>query len=215
VAAASFVTLPFTLERAPPPFEGNDIKYPESLVRHFLKNYTKKGHRIFDPFAGLGTTLFVAEEMGRLPFGIEADPERHGWTAGQLKHWQNLICGDSARAQSFKLPKMDFCISSPPFMRRDAQWNPLYGGDPAKAGYDKYVKRMVHIYDRLMPLMKRNAMIVVHLDNLPGRVFTPLVWDMGAALAAVMKPAGEVIVRWENPRPDYSHTHCLLFRNSL
>jgi hypothetical protein len=209
------VTLPLTLERAPPPFEGNDIKYPESLVRHFLKTYTKKGQRVFDPFTGLGTTLFVAEEMGRIPYGIEADPQRHGWTAGQLKHWQNLTLGDSARAQSFNLPKMDFCMSSPPFMRKDSKWNPLYGGDPAKAGYVIYISRMVYIYARLMPLMKRHATVVVQLDNLPGRVFTPLVWDLGAALAAVMKPAGEVIVRWQNPRPDYSHTHCLLFRNSL
>lgn len=211
----SFVTLPFTLERAPPPFEGNDIKYPESLVRHFLKAYTKKGQRVFDPFAGLGTTLFVAEDMGRIPYGIEANPQRHAWTAGQLKHWQNLIRGDSARVARFNLPKMDFCISSPPFMQRDDKWNPLYGGDPAKAGYDRYIKRMVQIYGRLMPVMKRHALVVVHLDNLPGRVFTPLVWDLGHALSAVMKPAGEVVVRWENPRPDYSHTHCLLFRNSL
>jgi hypothetical protein len=215
VTAASFVTLPLTLERAPPPFEGNDIKYPESLVRHFLKTYTKKGQRVFDPFAGLGTTLFVAEEMGRVPFGIEADPQRHGWTAGQMKNWQNLILGDSARAQSFNLPKMDFCMSSPPFMRKDAQWNPLYGGDPAKAGYVLYISRMVYVYSRLMKLMKRHATVVVQLDNIPGRVFTPLVWDLGHALGAVMKPVGEVIVRWENPRPDYSHTHCLLFKNSL
>lgn len=214
-AASSFVTLPLTLERAPPPFEGNDIKYPESLVRYFLKSFTKKGQRVFDPFAGLGTTLFVAEDMGRIPYGIEADPQRHGWAAGQMAHWQNLICGDSARAQGFGLPKMDFCMSSPPFMRRDAQWNPLCGGNPAQAGYARYIRRMVHIYARLIPLMKRNALVVVHLDNLPGRVFTPLVWDIGHALARVIKPAGEIVVRWENPRPDYAHTHCLLFRNSL
>lgn len=212
---ATLITLPFTLERAAPPFEGNDIKYPESLVRHFLKTYTKKGQRVFDPFAGLGTTLFVAEEMGRVPYGIEADPERHGWTAGQMKHWQNLILGDSARAQSFDLPKMDFCMSSPPFMRRDAQWNPLYGGDPAKAGYAVYLSRLVYIYSRLTAVIKRHGWVVLQLDNIPGRAFTPLVWDAGHALSAVLKPAGEIIVRWEKPRGDYTHTHCLLFRNSL
>ena len=68
--AEPFVTLPYALEREAPPFEGNDIKYPESLVRHFLGRCTKPGDKVFDPFAGLGTTLFVAEEMRRVPFGI-------------------------------------------------------------------------------------------------------------------------------------------------
>lgn len=212
---STLITLPFTLERAAPPFEGNDIKYPESLVRYFLKNYTRRGQRVFDPFAGLGTTLFVAEEMGRVPYGIEADTERHAWTAGQMKHWQNLIHGDTARAQSFGLPKMDFCMSSPPFMRKDAQWNPLYGGAPAKAGYTVYLSRLVYIYSRLTAVIKRHGWVVLQLDNIPGRTFTPLVWDAGQALSAVLKPAGEVIVRWEKPRGDYTHTHCLLFRNSL
>ncbi|MBU0800907.1 MAG: site-specific DNA-methyltransferase [Alphaproteobacteria bacterium] len=211
----SFVTLPYKLERGPPPFEGQDIKYPESLVRHFLTQFTRKGQKVFDPFAGLGTTLFVAEEMGRVPYGIEYDPDRHGWTAGQMTHWQNLIHGDSAQMQRLGLPKMDFCMSSPPFMRKNSKWNPLYAGNPAKAGYAVYISRMVYIYAQLTGLMKRNAYVVVQLDNIPGRVFTPLVWDLGHALSAVMKPAGEVIVRWENGPPTYSHTHCLLFRNSL
>lgn len=214
MTASSLITLPYAHERAAPPFEGHDIKFPESLVRHCLKTYTKKGQRVFDPFAGLGTTLFVAEDMGRRPYGIEADPQRHGWAAGQMKHWQNLILGDAARAQYFGLPKMDFCLSSPPFMRRDAQWNPLYGGDPAKAGYARYLKRMTHIYGQLAGLMKRHAPVIVQLDNIPGRVFTPLVWDIGRALSTVMKPVDEIIVRWDNPPPGYTHTHCLVFRNS-
>ena len=78
-----FITLPYALEREAPPFEGNDIKYPEALVRLFLKKLTKPGNRVFDPFAGLGTTLFVAEEMRRIPFGIERDERRYrsGWPA--------------------------------------------------------------------------------------------------------------------------------------
>ena len=79
-----FITLDYALERAPPPFEGNDIKYPEALVRRFLKEFTRPGDRVFDPFAGLGTTLFVAEEMRRIPFGVEQDERRHAWVAGQL-----------------------------------------------------------------------------------------------------------------------------------
>ena len=87
--AQQFIALPYGLEREAPPFEGNDIKYPEALVRHFLKQSTSPGDKVFDPFAGLGTTLFVAEEMRRIPFGVEHDARRHGWVAGQLTRWPN------------------------------------------------------------------------------------------------------------------------------
>ena len=109
-----FITLPYALEREPPPFEGNDIKYPEVLVRYFLQEFTKPGDKVFDPFTGLGTTLFVAEEMRRIPFGIEHNARRHQWVAGQLKNWPNLKYGDSAKLSSYRLPRMDFSMTSPP-----------------------------------------------------------------------------------------------------
>ena len=55
------IKLPWTLERDAPPFEGNDIRYPESLVRYFLKAYTKKGEKVFDPFY---TTKAVGDGLG-------------------------------------------------------------------------------------------------------------------------------------------------------
>ena len=42
-----FITLPYALEREPPPFEGNDIKYPEVLVRYFLQEFTQPGDTVF------------------------------------------------------------------------------------------------------------------------------------------------------------------------
>lgn len=211
----SFITLPYALERDPPPFEGQDIKYPEALVRYFLGRYTRKGDKIFDPFAGLGTTLFVAEEMGRVPYGIESDPDRHSWSAGQLENWMNLLPGDAAQMRKMGFPKMDFSITSPPFMRMQDRWNPLYGGDPTKAGYAAYLRRLRQIYAALAQIMKRHALVVVHVDNIQGRIFTPLAWDMARVIAGVMKPAGEVIIKWENGPVDYPFTRTLIFKNSL
>jgi len=54
------------------------FKYKEgfssSLVKYFLQEYGGKGKRILDPFAGAGTTLFTAQEMGWQSFGIELLP---------------------------------------------------------------------------------------------------------------------------------------------
>lgn len=214
MTAPQFITLPYALEREPPPFEGNDIKYPEALVRHFLKTFTKPGSKVFDPFAGLGTTLFVAEEMRRIPFGVEHDLRRHLWVAGQLRHWANLVYGDSADLPAFGFPPMDFCMTSPPFMPRHHKWNPLCGGNPAEAGYDSYLARMRHICRQLARIMKRNSTIVVQADNLPGRTYTPLVRDLSTAIGDVFRLDGEIVVAWEGGRKDYRHTHCLVFKAS-
>ncbi len=207
-----FISLPYVLEREAPAFEGNDVKYPEGLVRHFLKTFTKRGSKVFDPFAGLGTTLFVAEEMQRIPFGVERDLRRHLWVAGQLEHWPNLVYGDSAELAAHGFPKMDFAMTSPPFMPRHHRWNPLCAGNPANAGYDRYLARIQHIFRQLSLIMKRNGVIVVQADNLPGRTYTPLVRDLSMAISGVFRPEAEVIVAWEGGRRDYRHTHCLVFK---
>ena len=54
------------------------FKYKEgfssALVKYFLQKYGGYGKRILDPFAGSGTTLFTAQEMGWQSFGIELLP---------------------------------------------------------------------------------------------------------------------------------------------
>lgn len=209
----NFITLPYKLEREPPPFETDEIKTPESLPRYFIREMTRSGDRVLDPFAGLGTTLFVAEEMKRIPYGIEADPRRREWVAGQMEHWMNVVCADSARAASLGLPKMDFSLTAPPFMAITHKWNPLFSGDPSKDGYGVYLKRMQYIYRQVSKIMKRNARIVVQVDNIPGRTFTPLVRDINNALSKVLKLENEMTVAWQGGRDDYRHTNCLIFRN--
>lgn len=206
------LTLPFALERAAPPFEGHDIKYPESLPRHFINLYTRKGQKVFDPFAGLGTTLFVAEELGRKAFGIEADRQRHEWTAGQLENWMGLRLGDSAAMKRMVLPKMDFCMTSPPFMPLTDRYNPLTGGNPVHAGYDRYLKRMALIFSHVTQVAKRGAKLVVHVDNIQGRRFTPLVRDIGVAVAQSWLQIDDVVVQGKNSAV---YTHCLVFSNNL
>jgi hypothetical protein len=208
-----FITLPYALERGPPPFEGNDIKYPEALVRHFLGRHTKRGHKVFDPFAGLGTTLFVAEEMGRIPFGIESDTRRQQWVAGQLDRWTNLVNGDAENAAAYGFPKMDFAMTSPPFMARNHTWNPLREGDPLRAGYAAYLRDVARVFAAVARIMKPGSRVVVQADNIAGRSFTPLVRDLSLAIGTVLRVEAETIVAWEGTATGKDrHTHCLVFR---
>lgn len=210
-----FITLPYALERPAPPFEDNGIVYPASLVRYFIKNYTKRGDKVFDPFAGLGTTLFVAEEMGRIPYGIESERARFEWTAGQLEKWQNIHHADAGSLANLKLPKMDFVMTSPPFMAADHTWNPLYSGNPKHRGYANYLKRLSHIFGGIAGVMKKGAVCVVQVDNIRGpKVFTPLVHDMARMIGVSLKLSDEKIIRWNNGPADYPYTQCLIFKKS-
>jgi site-specific DNA-methyltransferase (adenine-specific) len=47
---------------------------PVALVTAMLKNSTKHGDLVLDPFLGSGTTLIAAEQLGRRCAGIELDP---------------------------------------------------------------------------------------------------------------------------------------------
>jgi len=212
----AFITLPYgTHKTGLPSFEPaeGDIRYPQSLVRYFLEQHTAPGDRVFDPFAGLGTTMFVAESMKRIPYGIEFEVDRHEWVAGQMENWRNLIRGDSHSIKRYDLPKMDFSITSPPFMHAFEKWNPLCRGNPYETGYKKYLGHLRRIYGGIKKVMKKDSLIVLQIDNLEHRRgYTPLVRDIGTTLSNILEPIGETIIAWDGGPAEYRHTQCLLFR---
>ena len=59
--------------------------FPEELPEWFIKLFTKEGDMVLDPFAGSGTTLFVAERMGRNAIGIEIMEEYYKMVKKQLE----------------------------------------------------------------------------------------------------------------------------------
>ena len=67
-----------------------DVHFSESLVEMVLEELTSPGDVVLDPFAGYGTTLVVAERMGRVGIGVELLPERVDLIRGRLS-------GDSGR----------------------------------------------------------------------------------------------------------------------
>jgi DNA modification methylase len=48
---------------------------PIALLLRIILSSTKPGDVVLDPFAGTGTTLVVAEQLGRKSIGIEIDPD--------------------------------------------------------------------------------------------------------------------------------------------
>ncbi len=92
----------------------DDVRYPAALARAFLAEYTRPGDLVFDPFAGFGTTLRAAEELGRRGLGIEYAAHRCAYARARLRVPDALLHGDSRRLSAYGPPRVDFSITSPP-----------------------------------------------------------------------------------------------------
>ena len=57
---------------------------PEELVRKFVLASSKQGETVLDPFSGSGTTLVVAEQLGRKWLGCELEAEYNVWAMDRL-----------------------------------------------------------------------------------------------------------------------------------
>jgi DNA modification methylase len=197
----------------PDRFQGDDVRFPESLVALFLDQYTQEGDVVFDPFAGYGTSLLVAERMGRVPYGVEIDEDRVAYVRGKLSVPERIIQGDSRFLAGMELPQLDFSITSPPYMtREDHPEFPLAGYQVTGEGYNQYLRDIRSIYEQLRARLKPGGRAVLEVANLKaGNQVTTLAWDIGQEVSQVLHFEGEIIVCWDEHAFGYDHSYCLVF----
>lgn len=201
--------------RLPDISQDDDVRFPEILVEHFLEQYTQKGDVILDPFAGYGSTLFAAERMGRVPFGVEIDQDLVNFVRSKLSNPENIIHGDSRLLANIDLPEIDFSITSPPYMTKENHpENPLTGYKTIGEGYKAYLHDIRSIYQQLRIRMKPTGKVVLEVSNLKTEnQVTTLAWDIGREISQVLHFDGEVIVCWDKYGFGYDHSYCLVFSN--
>lgn len=199
----------------PEEFRNEDVRYSPEFVKHFLEQYSKKGDVIFDPFAGFGTTLVTAEELGREAYGIEFEERRAAYIKSLMKHPERAIHGDSLNLLDYDLPNFDFVITSPPYMGRHHKENPFTAYSTEGSGYQNYLADLGSIFEQIAMKMKPAAYAVVEVANLKHDDArpTPLAWDIGKELSEVLTFVGETIISWEPTYGfGYDHSYALVFK---
>jgi len=105
-------------------------KYPESMIKEFVKFFTNKNDIVFDPFLGTGSTLVASLETGRNGIGLELI-NKYAQIAQKrvsqetlFKDTKQIILQEDSRNieeiwSKNCLPIVDFVITSPPY------WNML------------------------------------------------------------------------------------------
>ncbi|MHA2231111.1 MAG: DNA methyltransferase [Candidatus Hodarchaeales archaeon] len=206
----------------PEEFQIDDNRFPEILVEYFLNKYTDKGDKVIDIFAGLGTTLFVAEQMERVVYGIEYDTRRFEYIQSQLAQKDKLIHGDALRLEDYELPQFDFCITSPPYMSKDEKLNPFTGSTTA-GRYGDYLNDLRTIFTKVKGILKAKSFLVIEVSNLKGVEVTTLAWDIAQEISNIFQFEGEIVIGWEADSFSvdegtygygYDHSYCLVFRNA-
>ena len=216
----TFLTLAHEYETdLPAPYDGG-VRTPPSYVEHFLREHSAAGDTVLDPFAGFGTTLVVAERLGREAWGVEFEPDRVEYVRGRVDHPERVVNGDALDLSSDDVPAFDCCLTSPPFMVEGMTENPFenYAGE---SDYATYLDDLETVFGRLAALAADDARLLVDVSNLKheGDV-TTLAWDVADAAATHFRFDGEVVVGWEGDgRAEtegsygygYDHSYCLTF----
>lgn len=182
--------------------EDHPATYSPTMIESFINFFTKEGMNVFDPFAGIGSTLVAAKRTNRIGYGIELNPKYFEIAAARVPEFSNHLFNDSAEnLDSLSIPLQDFSISSPPYwdvlnrstkdfhLTRDAKGlDKVYSKESEDLGnipdYDEFVARLSIVYEKMYPLLHEGAYVVIILKNVKkGGKLYPLAWDVARKLS--------------------------------
>jgi DNA modification methylase len=70
---------------------------PTSLIADALRDVSRRGDVVIDPFLGSGSTLIAAEEVGRACVGVELEP---GYVEVAIRRWQKRTGRDAVNIKT-------------------------------------------------------------------------------------------------------------------
>jgi hypothetical protein len=191
-------------------------KYPEQLVSHFVRFFTKEDAWVLDPFAGVGSTLIACKEMNRNCIGIELNLDFIEIANSTLNNFDGnstcqMIPGDAYLAidqieQHYSGGKSRGGNETV-HKEREKDGLPIYYSDLELdigniEDYEEYIERLGQIFDRLNPILKEKAYIVVVVQNMRDvdGFMKPIAWDLAKRLSKTYALRQEMIWCQDNKR---------------
>ena len=196
----------------PSRFRHEDVRASDNMLEFWINKFTEPGQVVFDPFAGFGTTLLVAEELGRVGYGIEYSKPKADYVHGLITHPERLIHGDSRNLNEHDIPPIDLCLTSPPYTNESDTENPFVDYRQKGFDYPSYLQEMGQIFSQVAQKMKPTGRLVIEASNLKknGQV-TTLAWDIAREVSRIFHFEGETVFCWDKYGYGYNHSYCLVF----
>lgn len=193
----------------------DDIHFTEALAESVILHTTDPGDVVLDPFAGYGTTLVVAERLGRQAIGIELLAEHLEIARSRTGGRAHLVHGDARRLLTLVDDGVDLVLTSPPYMpSEDHPENPLTGYTTDDGDYPTYLRELGSVFAQVGTLLRPRGYLVVNVADVvaqDGRV-TPLVSDIGAVIAEHLTLLGTTTLRWDEQPAGLADDYLLWFR---
>lgn len=197
-----------------PPGTSDDIHFTEALAASVIGHASRPGDLVLDPFAGYGTTVAVAERLGRRAIGIELLPEHLEIARQRITGMARLILGDARRLARLVEEPVDLVLTSPPYMpHADHPENPLTGYATADGDYAVYLAELGEIFGQAAGLLRPEGRMVVNVGNPIGidESVTPLASDLAGVIDAHLPLLGVTTLRWDAPPPGLDGDYLLWF----
>ncbi|MFJ8827547.1 DNA methyltransferase [Streptomyces sp. NPDC102467] len=202
--------------RERPPGARNDIHFTEAQIRPVVEAFSPPGGAVLDPFSGYGTTVVVADRLGRVGTGIELQEQRVESSNARLPAGSpsRFLAGDVREWDRLGLGEFDLCLTSPPYMaRHDHPENPLTAFRTMDGSYRRYLDELADVFRTIGGHLRPGGRIAVCVGNFrdsSGKV-TPLAFDVGHTLSEVLDFEGEIYFEWSTPSESLTGDYCLLF----
>jgi len=184
-------------------YEGRDIRdkevhpavMPLNVAKRVIELFTHRGELVLDPFAGVGTSLLAARDLGRNAVGFDINEkycklsgERLTEADGVGGTKQVMVCDDADNISSYlEAESVKLIFTSPPYanllnrrrlnksrrgdLRRNSQYLRVeqYSQDRRDLGtmqIEEYAKKLTAIYEKLLPVLAPRGHNVINVPDM-------------------------------------------------